>query len=574
MTPRSPTSQTMCARRTLLISFIASALAAGAVPASAETLTFAPEADTYVGADAPTATHGTSTGMSVDGSPAKQSFLRFRVSGTVDRTVTSVRLRLRQTDAASLGGRVFSVSSDSWSEALTWNTRPALDGPLLASFGAVRSDTSYEVELGAGAVRDGVVSLGIDSTSSDGARWATRESSSPPVLSVTVEQTGTIVDGLSAIAAPTDGSSEPTYYSGNHRAAVTAAGRMLTVHGRHGSGVQLSWRDPAGSWRTASKGASSDGGILTGTGTGDWPASIAIGRDAGGAECAWVVWSGQNASSRRPFAMRRLTGLDDPDGPRIGPVVTIDSGSGGGAYRGDIALERRPDGGMRGVLLWSRDAGDGSFELVTKWFTDLGSDTPALHDTRVLEETSSSSHFGSLVATPSGTTVVGRIGSGTLGSFSHAASAPLNTWTTGSKGTSISARSAPTGVAVAGGAVLTAVERDSTTHVSNVYRLTPGTPGITSVTQLNGYAQPTLASDGTRAWLVAVRSGDGNLISRTFDPATGWSTSDRLEVGPEAGGGYAWPNAVRATDGRLRFVFEGTGSSVNRSAVLAFQRPQ
>jgi hypothetical protein len=548
-------------------------LSAAPPAAFAETLTFTPEADTYVRSDTPTSTHGTSTGMSVDGSPAMQSFLRFRVSGIDGRVVTSARLRLQQTDSASIGGRVWGVSSDAWAENLTWATRPVLDGPLLGTYANVKSGSSYEIELGADVVRDGVVSLGMDSVDSDGARWATRESSTPPVLSVTVGDPGTIVDGLSAIAAPSDGSSEPTYYSGNHRAVVTAGGRMLTVHGRHSSGVQLAWRDPAGGWRTVSTGASSDGGILTGADTGDWPASIAIGRDANGSECAWVVWSGYNGSSGTAFAMRRLTNLDDPAGPRIGPVVTIDPGTSGGAYRGDIALERRSDGVMRGVVVWSRNAGDGSFELVTKWFTDLSSDTPVMRDAKVLERSTSSTHFGSLVATPSGMTVVGRIGNGTLGSFSHSASAALTTWSTGSKGPSISSRSAPTAVALSSGAVLTAVERDATAHVSNVYRLVPGRSGISSVLQLNGYAQPALAADGGRAWLVGVRSADGNLVSRAFDPTRGWSASDRLEVGPEAGGGYAWPNAVRDAAGRLRFVFEGTGSTLYRSAVLAFQRP-
>ena len=120
--------------------------------------------------------------------------------------------------------------------------------------------------------------------------------------------------------------------------------------------------------------------------------------------------------------------------------------------------------------------------------------------------------------------------------------------------------------------MLAAVERDATTHVSNVYRFTPGASGIASVLQLNGHAQPTIAADGGRAWVVAVRAADGNLVSRTFDPAVGWSSSDRREAGPEAGGGDPWPNPVRDRAGRRRVVFEGTGSSVNRSAVLALQR--
>ena len=560
-------------RLALSVAIAAAALAGAPAATAAETLTFTPEADTYVGADAPAVTHGSSSGMDADASPAKQSFVRFRVAGIAGRTVTSARLRMRQADASRTGGRVWAVSSTTWPEALTWGSRPALDGPLLATFGAVQDATTYEVELGPGAVRDGVVSYGIDSPSSDGARWATRESATPPVLSITVEDgSSAITDGISTVAGPSVGSSEPTYYSGNRRLAVTSGGRTLAVFGRHANGVQLSWRDPAGAWRTSSTGASADGGLLTGTGTGDWPASIALGRDAEGNECAWVVWSGENASSGRPFQMRRLTQLDAPEGPRLGPLVTIDPATGFGAFRGDVALERTADGRLRGVVVWSRQTGTSTFELVTRWFTDLGSDEPAFHSTRVIERSSSSARFGSLVPTTGGTLLVARVSAG-LGTFSHDAAAPLDSWSARSAGPSISARSAPVGVALANGSVLIAVERDATTHVSEVYRYVPGATSVTSTLKVNGLAQPTITGNGTQAWLVGVRSADGNIVSRAWDAGSGWTATDRLEVGPEAGGGYGWPSAARDADGRLRLIFEGAGTSSNRSAVLAFQRP-
>jgi len=561
--------------RTLLCSALAAA-ALAALPAAAsatpQTLTFTPEADTYVGADAPTATHGGSTAMWVDADPAKQSFVRFNLSGLAGHNVVGAKLRMTQTDSAGLGGRVWAMSSTTWPEALTWNTRPAIDGPLLASYGTVATGFSYSVELGAGAVHDGLVSYGMDSTSGDGSHWATRESTTPPELVVTYDDNPpAIIDGLSQIADASTGSSEPTYFSGNHRAVVTSGGRTLAVYGRHAVGVQLTWRDPAGSWHNTSTGTTNDGLVLSGTGTGDWTASIVAGRDANGAENAWVVWTGMNVGGLRPLAMRRITNLDSPDGPRIGPVVTIDSGT-RGAYRGDIALEKGTDGRNRAVVLWSRRATDTTYELVTTWFSDLTSDTPQLTDRKVLETSGSSSHFGSLISTPTGTTVVARVGSGVLGNYTHSLSAPRTSWPAGAAGPGISSKSAPTGVGVANGEVLVAVERDATTHVSNVYRLTAKGTAVTSTVELSGREQPALAGDGTRAWLVAVRSSDRYLVSRAYSPTTGWTSSDRLEVGAEGGGSYAWPNTVRGVDGRLRFVFEGAGTTTNRSSVFAFQR--
>ena len=71
---------------------------------------------------------------------------------------------------------------------MTWNTRPAIDGAKLAEFGAVVANNWYEVSLPGGTVPgDGVVSLAIDSTSTDGSTWGTREYTQKPQLLVGVQ---------------------------------------------------------------------------------------------------------------------------------------------------------------------------------------------------------------------------------------------------------------------------------------------------------------------------------------------------------------------------------------------------
>ncbi|MDQ3274327.1 MAG: DNRLRE domain-containing protein, partial [Actinomycetota bacterium] len=165
-----------------------STLTANYTPEGIETLAFRPEADTWVDATRPTTSFGSSSQMDVDASPLSKSFLRFRIAGLAGRRVRNVRLQMYQRDASKLGGRVFAMSSTSWLESMTWNTQPTIDGAQLAAFGAVQAGNYYEVSLGSGAVTgDGPVSLGLDSTSTDGSIWGTRSYAQPPQLLVEVE---------------------------------------------------------------------------------------------------------------------------------------------------------------------------------------------------------------------------------------------------------------------------------------------------------------------------------------------------------------------------------------------------
>lgn len=565
----------MLPARTLVVALLgALAMVAGPLASSAmgATLTFTPEADTYVDSSLPNDTYGTSTGMWVDGSPQKQAFMRFRVAGLAGRQVLGAKLRLYQRDASPLGGRVFSMSSTTWAESATWQTRPAIDGPQRGSFGAVQSGAYYEAGLGAFISSDGAVSLAVDSTNSDGARWSTRESSSPPQLVLEVGDAPTApLDGLTQVAAPNFASSDPTYYGTNKRLALTSAGRLLTVHGRHGSGVQLAWRDPGSSaWQRTTTGAVSSGALLSGTGTGDWPASIEVAKDAGGVERAWVVWgrNNHNVTSYKVIQMARLSDLDSPQGPTVGPVQTIDATE-LGPFKPDIAFERAPDGSMRGALVWSRKTGDSTYAMVTAWFTDLGTDAPAITTPTTILSSTTSSRYGGLVSTPAGLRLVARGASGRMTVYTHDASAPLTSWTAAPGGLVVSGF--PSATSLDSGELLAAVESNTTDHVVNVQRFSAtGAPSPAEL-QLTGYAQPTIATDGARAWIVMVRLADGYVVSRQYTPGSGWSTTDRVEIGAEGGGNHGWPNAVRRTDGRLRFVVRGPVGPTT-SSVLAFQR--
>jgi glucose/arabinose dehydrogenase len=545
-------------------------------PEAGGTLRFTPEADTYVDNSLPTTTFGGATTMGVDASPVKQAFLRFQVSGLAGRKVGRVRLRMHQKDASGTGGRVYKLGTNTWSESgMTWNTKPAIGGTPVASFGGVSAGSWYEVDLGSAFVTaDGTVSVAIDTPSGDGNKWASRESITPPELIVDLDTGTTPSTELTKVAAPTVGSSQPTYYSSNHRTALTAGGRALTVYGRLSQGVQLAWRDAGGGWQSATRGAVADGLLLGGTGTGDWPASIAVARDASGAEHAWVVWSGARASSStpRPVQMRRLTGLDDPAGPSVGPLVTVDAPA-LGAYRADIAFERSSTGATRGVIAWTRKASTAPlYELATTWFTDLGTDTPSFTGGTVLASSSSSNRYVTLEPAPGGMRAIQRGSSSKLRFSMHSSSAALTSWTGSVSGAVVDSAAAPAGVALASGEVLATADLSLSAGTVVVQRWNALGSTVGTDLQLTGYTQPSLATDGTRAWLVMVRKSDGFVVSRQYEPSTGWTAADRVEIGADGGGGYAWPNLVRDAGGHLRLTVRGTGSSTSRSAVLAFQR--
>lgn len=153
-----------------------------------ETLTFSPDADTYVNAAAPTTSKGTSGAVTVDADPAQQAYLRFGLTGLAGKRVVAAKLRLYQTDASPHGGDVSRVSSTTWTEGMTWNTRPPIDGPRLGAFGAVATNAWYETTLDPAAFTgDGPVALGLSSSDPDGSRWSTRETTNKPQLVLTVE---------------------------------------------------------------------------------------------------------------------------------------------------------------------------------------------------------------------------------------------------------------------------------------------------------------------------------------------------------------------------------------------------
>ena len=540
---------------------------------------FQPTADAHVDSSQPSTSYGGDRAMWVDGSPPKELFMRFDVSGVGTGTVTSAVLRLYQRDDADTGGEVLGVSSTTWTESITWESRPPIDGASTGSFGPVANGNWYEIDVGPLVTGDGPVALAVRSASADGARWQSRESSTPPQLVLTVAPPTTSTTSttstppppvedpaVTTVATNDEGSSTPTIGTPQHRVARTAGGRVLALYGRHASGIQLAWRDPGGAWQTATRGDTTTGGLLTGTGTGDWPASVAVARDSSGVEHAWVAWAGRRPTNPSALVVTRLSELDAPGGPLVARNVVLDSTPG---FKADLAVEEGPTG-SRMAVTWTRPAAAGGFEVLAGWITDPDTDTPVLTATAVLLANPSDSRFGTLVSTPNGIRAVLRGKSGRLQVWRHDMVEPLTTWHVGPASTLVADQ--PTAVLLSDGTVLAATESDTNVGVVSVQRFSAtGEPQPVEL-HLAGYRQPTLAGSGDRVWLVMVRDADGLVVSRELTGGA-WATSDRIEIGPEGGGNHAWPNAVRSADGRLTFVVRGpVGSDSIRSAVLAVDR--
>lgn len=562
---------------TALIGAVLSALPGRSGATATDVFVFTPLADAFVDSTNPTTAYGTRTYLDVDGSPLKQTFMRFDLANISGRTVTAVHLRMYvTTNASNEGGRVFPVADTSWQESITWNTRPDFDPtkPPLADFGPVGStNTWYQVDLPLTTVTgDGLLSFAIDSTSSDAVRWSSREGTFVPQLIVEVQAVpGLVIDGVMTVAGPTIGSSDPTEFAINRRIAVTAGGRLLALHGRHSNGIQLTWRDPGGGWQTTTTGSVMDGRLNTDTGTGDWTTSIVLGRDTSGDEHAWVVWAIISGTAVRPVEMRRLSYLDSGNGPTVGPRVTVEP-SDLGNVKVDMAFETASDGSLRGAISWLKHSTSSTWDRVVTWFTDLDTDTPTFHDKSTLFSGPDSLRAGTLVPSAGGMRLVSRSGSGPMQMWGHDRDAPLSTWWPGASTFKILNGSYPGGVGLSSGEVLAAVETNFTTHVIKVARFSPSGSTVTTDLTLTGYMQPSLATNGTNAWLVMVRSIDGYVVSRQFSAGSGWSTSDRVEIGSEGGGNYEWPNVVRETDGRLRLIVRGPSGGNSRTAVLSYQR--
>ncbi len=366
-----------------------------------------------------------------------------------------------------------------------------------------------------------------------------------------------------------EGSSDPTYFASQHRIAVTQGGRLLVVHGRHKRGVQLRWKNKGSTiWREGSKGAVSDGMLLDDTGSGDWPSSIVVGTGADGKERAWVLIGDVNFTNPQPVRMRVLSRLDASGGPTVGPMVIVDNAARGDAFV-DVALERQPGGGLRGAVAFVRRIDDNTWRLIVKWFTNLQTNTPGFTGAHGILSSTSGRKQSTLVRTTYGMALMVRAEKGEIVMFTHKRKQRLTRWHRTGAGVSAVALGKPSATGLANGDVLMAIEdRVAANHVT-VQRFSPD-GRVRTVLRMTGVSMPSIASQRRDAWLVMVRDSDGFVVSRHFNPISGWSPI-RVEIGNSDH--HKWPNTLRTSQGFLRFVVRAGAVGTTRSGVKAVERP-
>lgn len=193
---------TASARGAYTLVFVSVILLAALVrPGSAaETLTLHAVADTYADANAPSTRFGSKSRLQVDGAPARITYLRFVVAGTAGQAVTAARLRLQVSSGTNdSAGRIRRILNDTWDEGtLTWNNRPAVDGPVLYTLGPVPDGGIAEFVLDGVVDGDGTYSFALDGTSADGLAYYSSTSTGGlrPALVLTLEPRGTGVSIL------------------------------------------------------------------------------------------------------------------------------------------------------------------------------------------------------------------------------------------------------------------------------------------------------------------------------------------------------------------------------------------
>ena len=155
------------------------------------TFTFAPTDDAYVDQVASTTNFGAATRIVTDNSPVEDGLMKFTVATggcTVSSATLSLTVGSATDDASGKGGDLHTTVGTGWSEgSVTWATAPAANAATIASLGAVSAGTTYTLNVTSAVTGDGVVSFRLNSTSSDGARYFSKEGSSTqrPKLTIT-----------------------------------------------------------------------------------------------------------------------------------------------------------------------------------------------------------------------------------------------------------------------------------------------------------------------------------------------------------------------------------------------------
>ncbi|MCW2772818.1 MAG: hypothetical protein JWN91_1144 [Nocardioides sp.] len=178
--------------------------------ATVSTVTETAVGDTYVSSSDPAAVHATSTKLYVGaGATTYKTYVKFDLTDrTGTLTAASLRLHTLGSGSGSAGSQTVSVTSGSWSEStLTYRNAPASGTSVGTLAGPSSSGTTYRVPLSISALQSavgGTLSLVITQKVSDNLVLASRETTTPPRLSLSLDDGATSTGGSTSGTASTE----------------------------------------------------------------------------------------------------------------------------------------------------------------------------------------------------------------------------------------------------------------------------------------------------------------------------------------------------------------------------------
>jgi hypothetical protein len=155
-------------------------------PTTGATVTLIPLADATVRADSPSTNYGSETALMSDGSPVTVAYMKVDLRSVAGSSIRTATLRMMVANGSG-GTQALKLASDtSWGEsAITYTNRPAL-GAAFKTFngGALGSSVAVDLTAGLAGKAGQLVTLAIDSTSSDGFAFYSRENATDKVTLV------------------------------------------------------------------------------------------------------------------------------------------------------------------------------------------------------------------------------------------------------------------------------------------------------------------------------------------------------------------------------------------------------
>ncbi|MCM8750442.1 DNRLRE domain-containing protein [Thermomicrobiaceae bacterium CFH 74404] len=187
---RSGLQQARRFREVLLLAAVAGAiwlLLAWPATGGPQEMRFSPDADTYVEERSPDTSFGAEAELLIDGSPRRETYLRFTVTG-IQGPVQRATLRVYVTDSTANGPIAYAASNDWDEETLTWSNRPAIKGSPLHDHCTLKAGTWAEFDVTALVTSDGTYTIALIPNSDDGLDVSSREGQHAPELVVVLAE--------------------------------------------------------------------------------------------------------------------------------------------------------------------------------------------------------------------------------------------------------------------------------------------------------------------------------------------------------------------------------------------------